>query len=252
MYKIKFIIAIVISASIMAAQGAQTLTGIEIITKSEKAVRGDAMIGSYEITVKTRRWTRVMSLKSWDDRIGKKSFSEITSPKKDAGNRFLMIEKNLFHFVPKLQKEIKISPSMMLQSWMGSDFTNDDIVKESSIIEDYTHTLVGKETVDGLECYKVELVPKKDAAVVWGKIVYYSRTADFLPVKEEFYSEHGDLKKVMIFSAFKIMHGRVIPTVYRMQTVNTPDRYTLMEIKDVRFDEPFPPNVFTLQNLKRK
>ncbi len=95
------------------------------------------------------------------------SFAEILSPKKDAGNRFLLINDNMWHYVPKLQQTIKISPSMMLQSWMGSDFTNDDIVKQSSLIDDYTHTLEGRETVRGVECFKVVLVPKPNAAVVW-------------------------------------------------------------------------------------
>ena len=228
------------------------LTGKEIIKKSEETVRGDTLIGSYSMTIKTRRWTRTMKMKSWQERKTKKSFSEITAPKKDAGNRFLLIDQNMRHYIPKLQKDIKISPSMMLQSWMGSDFTNDDIVKESSIIDDYTHELQGKEKIDGHECYKVVLVPKPDAAVVWGKIVYYARTGDYLPVREEFYNQHGVLKKFMTFSDFKVMDNRLIPTTYRMQTVKKEDRYTVMQIEDIRFNAPIPGKVFTLQNLKRR
>lgn len=224
----------------------------EIIKKSEEAVRGNSQISAVEIIIKTRRWTRKLELKSWENRLEKKSFSEITAPAKDAGNRFLLIDQDMRQYLPKLKKDIKISPSMMLQSWMGSDFTNDDIIKESSITKDYYHTLAGTETVDGQECYKIILKPRPDSAVVWGKIIYYARISDFLPVREEFFNEHEVLKKVMTCSGFKRMHDRVIPTVYKMQTVGKEDRYTMMIIGYVRFNQDIPSSVFTLQNLKRR
>ncbi len=235
-----------------AENSARALTAKEIIELSEKAVRGDSQTGTFDITVKTRRWTRTMQLRSYENRLQKKSFAEIYAPVKDAGNRFLLIDKNMWQYVPKLQQTIKISPSMMLQSWMGSDFTNDDIVKESSIIEDYTHVLAGSETVDGQKCYKVELTPKPGAAVVWGKIMYFAREGDCLPVKKEFYNEHGVLKKVLVCSAFRQMHDRVIPTLYKMRTVGKEDQYTLMEISEARFNTAIPGRVFSLQNLQRK
>ena len=244
-----FLAIILFSSDLLA------LTGKEIIEKSEKLVQGDTQIAVYEIIIKTRRWTRTMKMKSYMNRRqggDLKSFAEIYAPKKDAGNRFLMIGDKMWHYVPKLQQTVKISPSMMLQSWMGSDFTNDDVVKESSIINDYTHKLLGKETVDNHECYKVELIPKPDAAVVWGKIFYFARTEDMLPVRQEFYNEHNVLKKYLTHSDFKQMHDRIIPTLYKMQTVKKKDRYTLMKITAAKYDAPLPGKVFTLQNLKRK
>lgn len=237
---------------LISQEDARAITAREIIEKSDEAVRGNTQIGIFEITVKTRRWTRTMKMKSYEIRKAKKSFTEIYAPKKDAGNRFLLIDKNMWHYVPKLQQTVKISPSMMLQSWMGSDFTNDDIVKESSIVNDYTHAIIGKETIDGYPCYKIQLSPKPDAAVVWGKILYYARESDYLPVREEFYNEHNVLKKVMTCSIFKRMHDRLIPTHYRMQTVKKKNRYTLMEIKRVKFNVSIPERIFTLQNLKRR
>lgn len=237
------------------------LTAREIINKAELAVRGDSQIALVEITIKNRRWTRTMKMKSWDNRVAKKSFAEILAPKKDAGNRFLMItaEKLMWHYNPDIGKEMKIHPSMMLQSWMGSDFTNDDIVKESSILDDYTHTLDGKKTVDGHECYVITMNPKPDAAVVWGKLLYYARVGDCLPVKQEFYDQHGKLKKVLTLSNFRSMGGRVIPATMKMITLKkhreqgeTGEEYTQMVIKDVRFNVKIPNNVFSLQNLKRR
>lgn len=236
--------------SIASSVYAQNAT--DIIRKSEKAVRGNSMMGVYEITIKTRKWTRTMTMKSWEKRIGKKSFSEITSPARDAGNRFLLTGQQMRQYVPKLQKDIKISPSMMLQSWMGSDFTNDDIVKESSITKDYFHSLNGSEKINKHDCYKIIMKPKPEAAVVWGKIIYFARKSDSLPVREEFYNEHDKLKKVMNMSDFKRMHDRVIPTTYKMETVRKKGRYTLMKIKYAKFNVRIPPRVFTLQNLKRR
>jgi outer membrane lipoprotein-sorting protein len=234
-------------SSIVAAQSAK-----EIIEKSEKAIRGNTSKSTVAITIKTRKWERTLKLVSYDNRLKRMSFAEILSPKKDAGNRFLLIKDNMWHYVPKLQQTIKISPSMMLQSWMGSDFTNDDIVKQSSLIDDYTHTLEGRETVDGIKCFKVVLVPKPNAAVVWGKIVYYASVTQLLPVREEFFNEHNQMTKLLTCSNVKMMGGREIPTVYIMKTVAEPDRYTKMEILDIQFDNEIPESIFSFQNLQRK
>lgn len=246
---------LVLQVSVLLATAGIPLYGAdaaEIIKKSEEAVRGNTQIANVEIVIKTRRWTRSMEMKSWENRIEKKSFSEITAPEKDAGNRFLLIDRDMRQYLPKLKKDIRISPSMMLQSWMGSDFTNDDIIKESSITKDYYHTLDGNESIDGHECYRIILKPKPEAAVVWGMIIYYARKSDYLPVREEFYNEHGVMKKIMSCGNFKMMHDRIVPTSYKMQTVGKDDRYTVMNIRSVRFNEVISPSVFTLQNLKRK
>lgn len=227
------------------------ITGREIVEKSEKAIRGESLSVVYAMKVTTASWSRTIEFKYIEKRKERKSFAEIYAPQKDAGNRFLLVKNNMWHYIPKLQQTIKISPSMMLQAWMGSDFSNDDIVKESSILEDYNHNLVGSVTINGQKCYKVELIPKPDAAVVWGKIIYYTRENDFLPCKEEFYNEHAELKKVMTFSEYKEMGGRTIPTVYTMQTVNKPDKLTVLEIRDVKFDIDIPEKSFTQQNLTR-
>ncbi len=256
---------LIISALLLAIPAfygtSYALTAQEIIDRAEKAIRGDSQVSLMEMTIKTRRWTRTMKMKSWDNRAMKKSFAEILAPKKDAGNRFLMIqtEKLMWHYNPDIGKEMKIHPSMMLQSWMGSDFTNDDIVKESSILEDYTHVLDGKKPVDGEECYIITMTPKPNAAVVWGKLIYYARASDCLPVKQEFYDQHGKLKKVLSCSNFKRMHDRVIPTTMKMVTFKkrrdqeqASDEYTLLEIKDVKFNVKIENSVFSLQNLKRR
>jgi hypothetical protein len=135
------------------------ISASEIITKAEVSTRGDTSYALYELTVKSRRGTRTLGIKVFDDRLRKRSMAEVTSPARDAGNRFLTMNDTMWHYVPNLQETVRISASMMLQPWMGSDFTNDDIVKSSSIIRDYTHTLLGREVVNGEQCYKLQLFP---------------------------------------------------------------------------------------------
>ncbi|HPP51071.1 MAG TPA: outer membrane lipoprotein-sorting protein [Spirochaetota bacterium] len=242
-----YIVTILLLSSVVFAQSAK-----EIIESAEKAIRGNTSKSTVTIAIKTRRWERTLKLVSYDNRLKRMSFAEILAPKKDAGNRFLLIKDNMWHYVPKLQQTIKIAPSMMLQSWMGSDFTNDDIVKQSSLIDDYTHTLEGREIIDGIECFKVVLVPKPNVAVVWGKIVYYASVSQLLPVREEFYNEHNQMTKLLTCSNVKMLGGREIPTVYIMKTIAEPDRYTKMEIVDIQFDIALSGNIFSFQNLQRK
>jgi len=255
----------IISLFLMAALcgvEAMAMTAKEIVEKSERAVRGNSQIVVCEMTIKTRRWTRTLKVKNWENRTIRKSFTEVLAPKSDAGNRFLMVnrERLMWQYNPRVGKEIKIHPSMMLQSWMGSDFTNDDIVKESSMIEDYHHTLAGTKTVDGHRCHWITMKPKQDAAVVWGSLVSYVRTADCLPVRLEYYDQHGKLKKVLTCSNYRQMGGRVIPVTYRMTTMKKRresddgdvEEYTLMEFKNASFDLPIEDSVFTIQNLKRR
>jgi outer membrane lipoprotein-sorting protein len=234
------------------AKDINALSATEIVKKTDELIRGDTRIVTIEMTIKTQRWTRTMQIKSYENRLEKKSFVEILAPKKDMGNQFLLTDKNMWQYVPKLQQTIKISASMMLESWMGSDFNNDDIVKESSIVNDYEHAIVGNEMIDSEECSKIDLVPKKDAAVVWGKITIYVKNKDYLPIREEYYNEQNKLQKVLTCGNFKKMGNRIIPTTYQMQTMNKKEQYTLMEIKNAEFNVPIDSKLFSLQNLTRK
>lgn len=240
-----------IISTVSITASTQGISGYEIIKRSEEAVRGDSITGRYEITINTRRWTRTMEMTYTEERKNNRSFAEILAPRKDAGNRFLMIDSEMWHFVPDIGQTIKITPSMMFNSWMGSDFSFDDIVNSTSLLDDYTHKLLGTEKINGMEVYKVELTPKPEAPIVWGRLVYYARTADFLPVKQEFYNQRGVLRQTLTSKDFKTMDGRVIPVIYIMQPADS-DRYTIMEIKNIRFNRAVPDRVFTLQNLTRR
>jgi len=225
------------------------LTALEIIKKSQDIVRGQSSKGTMEMTIIKPKWKRTMVMDFWEDGRDK-FFTRITSPAKDAGVSSLKIEKNMWNYLPNIERTIKIPPSLMSQPWLGSDFTNDDLVRENSLELDFTHNLLGEEVINGTKSYKVELIPKQDAAVVWGKIIYYVDVKDFLPVKEEFYDEDGKLIRLMIFSDVKKMHDRLIPAKMEMIPINKEGNKTILIYKDIQFNVKISDEIFSLRNLK--
>jgi len=225
-------------------------TGQELVAHVERLLWGRTNQGFAEMTVVTPRWTRTLELRFWMERPTR-TFIRILTPPKEAGIGSLRIRAEMWNYLPAVERTIKIPPSMMLQPWMGSDMTNDDLVKESSIVEDYTHTLVGIVDVDGAKAYRVESIPKPEAAVVWGKLVYKIRVADRLPLEQEYYDERGELIKAMRFTEARRLGGRVIPTRWVMQPLKKPQNRTVFVLKEIVFDAPVDPAIFTLRNLQK-
>ena len=145
---------------------------------------------------------------------------------------------------------IRIPPSMMLQSWNGSDYTYDDMVRGETLIDDYDISMAGTETVDNVECWKLQLLPKPNAPVVWGKLIYWVRKEDNLPSQVEYFDEKGKLMRTMIMSDFKVMGGRKIPAVW---TMYNSDRTHSTEIKmdDATYDVRIPSSIFSLKELEK-
>jgi len=227
------------------------LTAKEIVERVESNLRGKNNYGIYTMIVRTPNWERTLSLEAWDDRIKNRAFVKINSPPKDKDTLFLKIGSNLWMFLPQLEKIIKIPPSMMLQPWMGSDFNNDDLVKESSLIQDYTHRIVGKEKVGHQEVFQIELLPKPEAPVVWGKILYWVTPEEFIPYREQYFDEKGRLVKELKFSELKLVGERKIPTLYEMVPLGKTGHHTLLIIKKIRFNQKFDEDLFSMKNLRR-
>lgn len=229
---------------------AQEPDGREILDRVERLLWGTTVQGEYEMQITTPRWQRTLALRVWMERP-RRSFVRILSPAKEAGIGSLRIGSEMWNYLPSVERVIKIPPSMMLQPWMGSDFTNDDLVKESSILDDYTHKVVGTTTIDGQAAYQVEATPKPDAAVVWGRVAYLVRKHDFMPLKQEYFSERGELVRVMSFSDVRGVGGRTLPTRWEMRPVAKPGNVTIVTIKDAVFDRPVDEAIFTQRNLQK-
>ena len=227
-----------------------SVTPEEIVRKVDDLLRGKSNIMTMQMIVTTPDWTRENTMKSWS--LGTdKAFVKILSPAKDKDTRFLKLEYNLWMFIPKVEKVIKIPPVMMMESFMGSDFSYDDMVKESSIVKDYVPHLVGQDTIEQEENYVLELVPKPDAPVIYGKLKLWVRTKDLIPAREEFYNEKKEVIKVMVFTGIKKMGGRFIPTYWEMTNLKKKDHKTIIRIQEAQFNIKINPSVFTKRNLSR-
>ena len=221
-----------------------------IVEKVDKLYRSDTSYGEIEMAIVTPNWERKLAMKMWTKGMDK-TFIHITSPKKDAGMATLRDKTEMWNYFPKIDKVMKVPPSMMMSSWMGSDFTNDDLVKESSLLEDYEARLVQP---DGgkPDCYYIELAPKQDTATVWGKISITVRKGDLIPLKEIFWDEKGREMRVMEFREVRKFGGREIPSVLEMTPLSKEGHRTVIRYLDVRFDEKLDDRVFTLRNLQKK
>jgi outer membrane lipoprotein-sorting protein len=236
----------------IASVRAQTpsATATEIVRKADENRRGKSLYAEITMTVVRPAWTRETGIKSWS-KGEDYSLVLITSPAKDKGQAFLKRQKELWNWVPGIGRMIKMSSSVMGQSWMGSDFTNDDLVKQSSNVNDYTHRLETTEKVREFDCYKVILTPKDDAAVVWGKVIMWISTADFIELKTEFYDEDGTL--VNTYDGYDIrLYGRR-KLASRMEVVPAakPGQKTVMTILTYDFDRPVDESFFSQQNMKK-
>jgi hypothetical protein len=229
---------------------AQELSAGEIIKKADEKSRGKTSEGEMTMTVVRPEWKRTISMKAWSKGTDY-SLILVKAPAKDKGQVFLKRQKEMWNWVPSIEKLIKIPPSMMMQSWMGSDFTNDDLVKESSIVSDYEHKLLGKDAERGLECYKIELVAKPDAPVVWGKIISWITVEGFNQWKAEFYDEDMKLINVQHCYDIKKMGDREIPTRFEIEPLQKKGNKTIMIFTRMVFDKPISEDFFSQQNMRK-
>jgi outer membrane lipoprotein-sorting protein len=195
-------------------------------------------------------WTRKMELKSWADGSDY-SLILVTAPAREKGITYLKREKEMWNYQPSIDRTIKMPPSMMMQSWMGSDFKNDDLVRQSSVVVDYTHKLLGKAVVDGRECYKIQLTPLEDAPVVWGRVLIWVDVKEYLQLKSEFYDEDNDLVNTMLGQDVKEMGGRLLPAKLILIPADEEGSKTIMEYTQMKFDAKFDSRFFSTQNMKR-
>jgi len=210
--------------------------------------RGTASVAVVEMIIHRPDWNRPMTIKAWTEGRSD-SLIVIIAPSKDKGNGTLKRGKEMWMYNPKVNRVIKIPPSMMSQAWMGSDFSNDDLAKSDSILDDYTHTLVDTETHEDKKVYVIKSMPKPTAPVVWGMQRLKIRE-DHILLQEEFYDEDLTPVKVMTGSQIQMMGGRLFPTVWRMQKADVEDEYTELTYRELEFRDDLPDNLFTLSNLR--
>ena len=226
------------------------LTAKQVVRKATDNVRGESSQSELIVRIVRPTWQREMTLKTWTQG-DQYAMILVKSPVKDEGVAFLKRDKEVWNWVPVLERAIKLPPSMMTQSWMGTDFTNDDLVKESSMVEDYEHSFAGDTTIGNRDCYVIQMTPKPEAAIVWGKLILCIDKKDFLELHSKFYDEDGELINIMNSSAIKRMDGRLIPTYLEMVPAAKRNQKTVLIYTNISFNKSIPTSFFTLQQMKK-
>jgi outer membrane lipoprotein-sorting protein len=243
--KLRILIIIVAFCSQVFPQTAK-----EVVQKADQLMKANSSYAEVEMTIVKPDWSRTMGLKIWSLEPNY-ALIYVTEPARDKGTVTLKRKNEVWNWIPSAQKVIKIPPSMMMQSWMGSDFTNDDLVKESSIVEDYTHNFIGEENLRGYDCWKIELTPKPDAGVVWGKIVAWITKKEYFELKADYYDEDENIVKSFNGSDPQKMDDRTVLTHWEMVPVDEPGNKTILDYKNMKFNIDINQSFFSEQNMKR-
>jgi outer membrane lipoprotein-sorting protein len=239
----------IITALILVSLG-QAETAREVVAKADELIKSKSSFTEMKMSVIKPDWSREMEMKIWALEPDY-ALVLLTAPAKDQGTVTLKRGNEVWNWIPSVHRAIKIPPSMMMQSWMGSDFTNDDLVKQSSIVTDYEHSFIGEEEMDGYLCHKIQMTPKPEAGVVWGKILIWISKEGYLQLRADYYDEDEYLVKSMIGSKIKKMGGRTIPTHWEMIPVDKPGQKTVMEYLSIEFNINVSESFFSQQNMKR-
>ena len=245
-----FTLLFIIPVAAISGLQAQDLSATDIVRKADEKFNGEksSMMGM-TMTIVRPTWQRSVEFKNWI--LGKEyALTLITAPARDAGQTFLKRGTEMWNWNPSINRLIKLPPSMMSQGWMGSDYTNDDILKESSIVNDYNHSIVGEDVIEGRECYRIRMDAKEDAAVIWGYQIRWIDRKDFLFLKAELYDEDGMLVRTETGSDIKSMDGRVITTRIVLVPADEPGNRTELLITDIKFNIPIQESFFSQQNMR--
>jgi outer membrane lipoprotein-sorting protein len=226
----------------------QELTAADIIRKAMDHFRGTTSYSQMTMTIHRPDWERSMTMRAWTEG-DKRTLVRVVEPKKDAGNGTLSVDGNMWTYTPKINRVIKVPSSMMSQSWMGSDFSNKDVSKDTNIIDQYDHTLLRQYSQDGHQVYVIESIPHEEAAVVWGAEVLTIRD-DWVLLEQQFIDQDGLLVKTLVAREIAVMGGRSVARVIRMSSQGKPQEWTELQTAAVEFDLELAANLFTLSNLR--
>jgi outer membrane lipoprotein-sorting protein len=229
---------------------AQDVSAYEVIKKANEKYQGESNYGEFTMEIIRPNWSRTLSFKSCA--IGSDySITLVTDPAKEKGQTFMKRLNDLWSWNPKISRLIKLPPSMLAQGWMGSDYSNDDILKESSIVVDYNHSFTGSEAIAEKDCHIIELTPKEDAAVVWGKVIKWVSKDGYLQLKTEYYDEDNYLIKTDLCSDVKFMGDREIPTRMEIIPEEEPDNRTIVTITNIVYNITITDGFFSQQTMKK-
>ena len=231
-------------------RGKTEITAPEIVQKANDLRYGETSRGSMDMTVIRPSWQRSISLKMWTKGTDY-SMVLITAPAKEKGQVFMKRETEMWNWIPRISRMIKLPPSTMSQGWMGSDYTNDDMMNEGSIVDKFYHKILRSEKFEDMDCWLIESTPKDEDEVVWGKKMLWISKDGFFTLKTESYDEDMYLVKTEIASKIKQMGGKRLPSYFEIIPADNPGYKTVVVLRDIVFNEKIEESFFSQQNMKR-
>ena len=233
----------------LLAMGCPALTlesdpeALALLRRGEDALRSVSSIAVYRMELTRPDWIRTMRFRSLDDHQNERFRMEILSPRKTRGTLFMKQGTQLSMYLPKLRREIRISPVMMQDPWMGSDFNNQDLLEAGSLIEAYTHQIIAREGAGDAQIVTIESTPRPGAAVVWDKLIQRVRS-NGLPVQVDYVNCEAEVIRRMRFEDVKPLGGRQLPSRWIMTPMDKPGQRTEIVLEEIEFDVPIPPSLF--------
>lgn len=222
----------------------------ELLSRTDDLMRGSSSHAVMTMRVKTERWQRELRMESWSEGTDQ-SLVRILTPQKEAGTATLKVEKEIWNYLPKVDRTIRVPSSMMSASWMGSHFTNDDLIADSRFDRDYDCAFDSVPEPPGVGHWTIDCRPKPTAPVVWGKVMVRIRAEDQIVDQVTFFDERDALMRTMLYQEIREIGGRRLPSRVRMVPADKPDEFTEMSYDELELDIDLPERTFSLQSLRR-
>ena len=221
---------------------------LAILKKVEQKLVSSTMYAELEITIQRPRWTKKMALHTWSK--GKNfAAAYISSPEKDKGTIYMKNGNNVYNYLPKIRKTIKLPATMLNQSWMGTDLSADDLVKLTKLAKDYHAKVIGSQMVSGRVCHVIELLPKPEANVLWGKLVLYIDKIEYIQLKTVFYDEDLSAVNTRIGSQLKMFDGRKLASKLVMIPTHKSGHQTTVVYSKIIFNNGISDSFFSKENI---
>ena len=250
MIKLKIIITFILFKIFFSTCASASNLDPEIILNNvDDVYRSNASHGILTLSVKTSNWQRSLTLEQWS-KGNDMHLLKVLKPKKEKDLATLRVDNNVWNYMPKVKRVVKIPSSMMSSSWMGSHFTNDDLVKQSRMVIDYDFSITYEGLRDGVDIVEISCIPKKNAAVVWGKVEVIVYRNDFIPLNIVYYDEDLKLSRTLKFSNIQVLGGKKIPLQMKMVPIDEPEESTTILWEKINFDLTIKDDFFSLRKLQ--
>ena len=250
MIKLKIIVTFILFKIFFSTCASASNLDPEIILNNvDDIYRSNASHGILTLSVKTSNWQRSLTLEQWS-KGNDMHLLKVLKPKKEKDLATLRVDNNVWNYMPKVKRVVKIPSSMMSSSWMGSHFTNDDLVKQSRMVIDYDFSITYEGLRDGVDIVEISCIPKKNAAVVWGKVEVIVYRNDFIPLNIVYYDEDLKLSRTLKFSNIQVLGGKKIPLQMKMVPTDEPEESTAILWEKIEFDIVIKDDFFSLRKLQ--